>query len=55
MLADKLLLMASKFLAQPVENGCALMTLGKAFPTTDFSYPVVMCLANFRHACEHCG
>lgn len=55
MLADKLLLVASKFPAQSVENGCAPMTLGKTFPTTDFSYPVVMCLANFRHAWEHCG
>lgn len=52
MLPDKLLLAASR-LRVPVENGCAQM--GKTLTTTDFSYPVVMCLANFRHVCEYSG
>lgn len=54
MLSDRALLAASK-LPIPVENGCAQMILGKAFTTTDFSYPVVMCLANFRHVREYSG
>lgn len=54
MLPDRLLLAASK-LPVPVENGCAQMIPAKTFTTTDFSYPVVMCLANFRHVCAYSG
>lgn len=51
MLPDRVLLAASK-LPVPVENGCAQMIPAK---NTHFSYPVVMCLANFRHVCEYSG
>lgn len=52
MLPDKALPVASKLPVQSVKNGCAQMILSKTFTTTDFSYPVVTCLAKFRHACE---
>jgi len=55
MLPDSVLLAASKLPVQSVESGCAQVILGKTFTTTNFSYPAVMCLANFRHVCEHSG
>lgn len=55
MLPDRVLPAASKLPIQSVENGCAQMILSKTFTTTDFSYPVVMCLAKFRHVCEYAG
>lgn len=55
MLPDRVLLAASKLQVQSVENRCAQTILGRTFTTTDFSYPVVMYLANFRHVCEYAG